>query len=84
VPYWRNDVVTADGPRVTVSAYKADDGSVTAVAMNAGTDCTETTLQVPVHCTRLTNLLTGDEYRVENGMVTVPVELCRLHLFRMD
>ncbi len=84
VPYWRNDVVTADGPRVTVSAYKAADGSVTAVVMNACADCTETTLQVPAHCTRLTDLFTGDECPVENGTVTVPVELCRLHLFRMD
>ncbi|MBQ9082771.1 MAG: hypothetical protein IJY28_04655 [Clostridia bacterium] len=84
VPYWRNDVVTADAPRVTVSAYKEAGGAVTVVAMNADANCAETTLRVPAHCTRLTDLLTGAQYPVEHGAVTVPVELCLLHLLRAE
>jgi hypothetical protein len=57
----------------------SDEGS-----MKAGADCAEVSLQVPAYGTRLTDLLTGAQYTVDHGIVRVPVELCRLHMFRMD
>lgn len=84
VPYWRNDVITADNARTTVSVYVEETGAVTAVVMNADPGCNEVTLTLPAGCTKVTDLMTGAMTAAENGTVTVDAGLCRMNLLRAE
>ena len=78
-PYWRNELVKADGENEYASCYESEKGLV-AVAAYFDKDNGKMELDVPKSSQIAKDLLTGKEYKVTDGRVTVESDMSTLNL----
>lgn len=73
-PYWKNEIVKADGENAYVSCYEGEKGLVAVAAyFKKGND--ELELTVPKNAKSVKNLLTDEEYTAEDGKVTLKSDM---------
>ena len=78
-PYWRNELVKAEGENAYASCYESEKGLVSVAAYFDKGDG-KIVLEVPETAKIVKDLLTGKEYEVTDARVTVESDMSTLNL----